>query len=277
MKKLILTVSIAMLAVCLPASAQVKRTLTKSDRFNFGPGGTVAITGAPQGSIKIVGGQTNEIEITATIELSAPTESDIAKLSEITGFVTEEGVAKTAILSLGTHAKQILKRSKKKIPKELMDLPFRIDYVVSVPHYTDLEIDGGVGDLTVENVEGSLFVNFIETNAKLGISSGNAAVTVQRGSIVASLGPKVWRGRAASLSLGTGDISVHLPSTLSADLDVVVLRSGKIENSFPDLKPRDRKVAFTDRSIIAKAGVGGPPVKLGVGDGNIKIDVLTKP
>jgi hypothetical protein len=53
-----------------------------------------------------------------------------------------------------------------------------------------------------------------------------------------------------------------------------VLRTGTIENSLPDLKQRDRKVAFTDKSIIAKAGSGGTEVKFTVGDGTLRLERL---
>ena len=256
-------------------SAQVTRTIIKSDRFDFGAGGTVAVTGAPQGSIHIIGSKTNEIEITAQIELHAPTESDLSKLAEVTGFVLDETVSKVTILSIGTHAKELLKKSKKKIPKNLMGLPFRIDYTISVPRYCDLEIDGGVGDLTVENIDGSMFINFIETKAVLTFAMGSASVTVQKGTVDATFGRGPWRGRNANIQLGAGDVVAHVPSTLSADLDVIVLRTGKIVNSLLGLKARDRHVPITDKNIIAKAGAGGPPIKLGVGDGTIKIDVLS--
>jgi hypothetical protein len=268
-------VALAM-ALCVSGiSAQVTRTLTKSDRFDFGAGGTVAVTGAPQGSIHITGSKTNEIEITAQIQLNAPTEADLSKLAEITGFVLDESIAKVTILSFGTHSKQLLKKSGKKVPKNLIGLPFRIDYTISVPRYCDLEIDGGVGDITVENVEGSMFINFIEAKAVLTFATGAANVTIQKGSVDATFGRGPWRGRNANIQVGTGGIVAHVPSTLSADLDVIILRSGKIDNSFPGLKPRDRKAPLTEKSIIARAGPGGPPVKLGVGDGTIKIDVLS--
>lgn len=275
MKIMRVTSILLLLLSAVAASAQVERTITKTDRFDFGAGGTVSITGAPRGAIRVVGGQKNEIEIVATIKLTAPTEADIAKLAEITGFVTDESVGKVSILSLGVHAKQLLKKAKKKIPKGLADQPFTIDYVITVPRYCDLEIDGGIGDLLVENVEGSLFANFIETNARVGFTSGAASVTIQKGSLDASFG-RVWRGRNATIQVGNGNILLRLPSTLSADIDAIVLRTGDIDNSFPDLKPRDRKVQFTDKSIIARAGVGGPPIKAGVGDGTITLSILER-
>ena len=69
----------------------------------------------------------------------------------------------------------------------------------------------------------------------------------------------------------------NISTMTNAELDAVILRTGNIENTFPDLKPRDRKVAFTDKSIIAKAGVGGAPLKFSVGDGTLKLERLVLP
>jgi hypothetical protein len=87
----------------------LKRTTYKSDRLDFGVGGTLVVVGAPQGSIKVVGWSNNEIEINATIELQAATEQDLAALAGVTGFVLEESLGRTAIISVGTHDKKGLK------------------------------------------------------------------------------------------------------------------------------------------------------------------------
>ncbi|MEP6787480.1 MAG: hypothetical protein ABJB40_03555, partial [Acidobacteriota bacterium] len=86
-----------------------------------------------------------------------------------------------------------------------------------------------------------------------------------------------WRGRSANIQVATGNLYVQLPNKMSAEIDAAILKSGKIENTLPDLKPRDRKVPFTERSIIAKAGVGGAPLKFTVGDGTLKLSQLILP
>ena len=259
------------------AQAQVKRTITKTEIVDFGSGGTLTVTGAPNGSVRIVGAQTNEVEITATIEIEAPNAAGLDKLAEVTNFIAEGSASRVIVTSIGTHAKQLLKKSGKKIPKELLGLPFRIDYVIRVPRYIDLEIDGNKGDLAVENIEGSMRINFLETNAKVAIISGSINVTVGKGNVDLAFAAKGWRSRVVNVQVATGDLNVHLPTNLSAELDAIVLRTGTIENLFPDLKPRDRKVPFTERSIIAKAGVGGVSLKFSVGDGTLRLDKLTLP
>jgi hypothetical protein len=262
-------------AISLSAQSLLKRTTVKTDKFDFGAGGTVAIAGAPEGSIHVTGSNNNEIEITATIELQARTEADLTLLSQVTGFLTDEQIARTGIISMGTHNKLGDKKLWKKFPKDLLTLPFRIDYVVSVPHYCDLEIDGGRGDLSVTGVVGSIHVSFVDTHATIEAFSGQTDITAGSGVVDLVLGPRGWRGNAASVQVASGDLRVRLPMNISAEIDALILRTGAIDNTFPDLKPRNRKAPFTDKVIVAKAGVGGPPIKLAVGDGNLRIERFT--
>src|SRR5437773_2301549 len=84
MKKLKLFGLLILIGICaapIPAQSVLKRTTTKTDKFDFGAGGTVAITGAPAGSIRVTGSNKNEIEITAEIELQASSEADLARLA----------------------------------------------------------------------------------------------------------------------------------------------------------------------------------------------------
>lgn len=255
----------------------VKRTTTKTDKFDFGSGGTLVVTGAPNGSIKIVGTTKNEIEITAVIGIQGSNEADLAKLSEVTGFVTDETVSRTGILTVGAFNKFGLKKLPKNFPKKLLETPYRVDYVINVPHFCDLEIDGGKGDLSVTNVEGSMRISFIETIGRVEVIGGNTSVTVGSGNLEVAFGVHGWRGRSATISVATGNLNITLPSNLSADIDAVILKTGAIDNKLIDLKPRDRKVPFTDKSVLAKAGVGGVPLKFAVGDGTLKMDRLVTP
>lgn len=279
MKKLNLFLFALLVAGCVATAlgqgpTLLKRTVTKTDKFDFGAGGSIAITGAPNGSIKVIGSATNEIEITATVELQAPTEADLATMEAVTSFITDESAIRTGIISVGSHNKFGNKDIWKKFPKKLRTMPYRIDYVISVPRFSDLEIDGGKGDLTVSGVEGGMRINFFESNAKVEVIGGNTTITVENGNVDVAIGTRGWRARTASIQVGKGDLSVLLPSTVSAEIDAVVLRTGAIENSVPDLKRRDRKVEFTDKSIMAKVGVGGPSLKFTVGDGKLKMGRL---
>ena len=253
-------------------SAQtLKRTITKTDRFDFSSGGTVSIIGAPEGSITVVGNTKNEIEIAAQIEIQAGSVADLDRLAQVTTFGTDESLGRVSIISSGTHNKLGDKKAWKKFPKSLLGLPFKINYVVSLPRYTDLEINGGKGDLTLSGVEGALKITSVEANAKLDLIGGGVSATFGSGTVDITMPNRSWRGNAIDAALSAGTLSVHLPSGISAEIDATIIKSGKIENAFTDFKPRNRNVPFTERSIIAKAGSGGISMKFTVGDGTLKI------
>jgi len=269
--------SLFVVAFSLAALAQSARTTTKTDKFDFSSGGTVTVTGAPNGSVKIVGSPKNELELIATITIEAANDADFAKLAAITGFIAEESTIRVAVSTIGSHNRFGLKKLPKDFPKNLLATPFRVDYEIRVPRYTDLEIDGGKGDLSITGVEGSMRVNFIETKGYVEVVGGTTSLTIGAGKLDMAFGVRGWRGRSATVSVGTGELNVSLPSNMSAEIDATILKTGSITNDLPDLKPRDRKVAFTDRSILAKAGVGGAPLKFMMGDGTMKLERLVLP
>lgn len=255
----------------------LKRVTYKTDRLDFGVGGTLAIIGAPKGSIRIEGWNNREIEMMAEIEIEAPTEADLDRLSTVTGFVLEESLGRTGIVSIGVNDKKNIKRVDKKFPKALLSMPFRINYVIKVPRYTDLQIDGGSGDLNISGVEGTMIIKYLESNAKIDLLGGGINATFGTGSVDVSIPSSNWRGRFADVQVASGTMNVVLPSGLNAEFDASILRNGKIENGYMGFKPRARKGEFTDRSIVAKTGTGTVPLKFTVGDGTLRIIELGRP
>lgn len=255
----------------------IKRTTTKTDRLDFGVGGTLAVIGAPNGSIRVEGWSNREIEITAEIEIQAETEEDIARLSKVTTFAMEESLGRTGIISVGTHDKKYMKGVDKKFPKTLLAMPFRIDYVIKVPRYCDLQIDGGKGSLYISGVEGEMRINYLESDAKIDLVGGGIIATFGSGSVDITIPTRSWRGRFADVQVASGTMNLNLPTGLNADFDAMILRTGKIENAFAGFVPRTRKGEFTEKAIAAKAGTGSVPLKFTVGDGTMRITEIGKP
>ncbi len=249
----------------------IKKTTYKTETIDFGAGGTVSVTGAPNGSISIEGWNKAEIEITAEIEIQAATEADLAQLALVNGFVIDQGFNSTRIISVGTFDKDYMKRKAKKFPKALLGMPFKIDYKIKVPRYCDLNITGGVGDFTLAGVDGEIFVKYLNSNAKMNLIGGSMQATFGGGTVDVTIPTRSWRGRFADIQLATGTMNIQLPLSFNAEVDATVLRSGQIENSFAELKPKSRNAQFTEKSISAKAGNGGVPLKFTVGDGTLKI------
>ena len=214
----------------------LKRTTYKTEKVDFGVGGTVSIVGAPNGSISVEGWQKNEVEITAEIEVQAATESDLAQLAQISTYILDESFGHIRISSVGVYDKQYIKSIAKKFPKNLLEMPLKIDYKIKVPTFCDLEIDGGNGDLTLSNVEGAMRIKVLETNAKLNLIGGTILATFGKGNVDVNIPSRSWRGRSADIQLATGTMNVKFPPNLSAFVDAKVLRNGQIENSYELIK-----------------------------------------
>jgi hypothetical protein len=273
---LLIAFASAAVSFAQPTAPMFKRTTFKSEKLDFGSGGTIVVAGAPAGSVRVEGWNRSEVEIVAEIEITAGSEADLDLLSKVTGFVLEESMGRTAILSVGTHDRKYIKRVARDLPKNLLSAPFRIDYVVKVPRFSDLQLDVGRGTLAVSGVEGTMRINHLEGDAQVQLLGGGIQATFGLSNVDITIPTASWRGRFADIQLGRGTMNVNLPPSLSAEVDAVVLRTGRVENTYPNLQKRTRTGEFTERSVIAKAGVGGVPLRFTVGDGDLNLRMLAK-
>jgi phosphoribosylformylglycinamidine (FGAM) synthase PurS component len=264
------SVLILIVSVFAQTKTLVKRTTYKTETVEFGQGGTISIVGAPVGSISVEGWQKPEVEITADIEVQGETEADLSQLAAVNTFVVSEAtMGRVSIISVGTHDKEYMKRNAKKLSKKLLAMPFRIDYKIKVPVFSDLEINGNRGDFNLANVEGAMKINFMETNAGLKLSGGMVVATFGKGDVTIEMLTRSWRGQGADIQLAGGNLYLFLPLNFNGDIDASILRTGKIENSLTTLKPRDR-TKFSEKLINAKSGNGGVKFNFTLGDGILK-------
>lgn len=266
-----LVIIFALSATTFGQQSPVRRTILKSDKFDFGPGGTIVIGGYPVGSIEVEGTPKSQIELEVEITIEAPSESDADRIAKVVGFTLDESSGRVAINSLGPFNRKYLKKADVKFPNNLLSAPVRIDYRLKVPRFGDLQIDGGKGNLRVKGIDGSMRINFLEPEASIELIGGSLNGVFGVGNVSLSIPDRGWRGRYADVQLSRGILEVNLPAGLNAELDAVILRSGSIDNKFPGLTPRSRRDEFTERTVYAKAGNGGIPLKFSVGEGEIRL------
>ena len=254
----------------IPATPLVTRTTMRHDSRRLGYGGAVTIVGAPVGSITIEGWQRSEIDVSAEVELRAPSAADLDRLAAVNGFVVDEDANHIRIITTGTHDKKFLKLAAKDLPKNLIGLPWKIDYHIKVPSMCDLAIDAGSGPINLSGVEGSIRINALESVADLSLTGSDVFVIIQKGAVNFTIPARAWHGLRAEIKLASGNLSVDLMPGFSGDIDAQVVRSGEIRSTFPGLEPRDR-ASIGPRSVRARAGSGGAMLTLTVGDGMIQI------
>ena len=252
----------------------LRRMTTRQETRRLGYGGTVTIYGAPTGSSTIEAWPRSEVEINADIEWQAATEDDLARLSAVNNFAVDHDANSIRVVTTGTHDRQFMRRAARDFPRQLMNLPWRIDYRIRVPAMTDLEIFAGRGPLTFTGVEGALRLTAVESDATFALSGGDLNARIGGGSVIFRPTARSWRGRGADIRLATGTLTVELPPAFSADIDGEVLRTGRIENASDMLAPREREPQ-TDRLLRARAGSGGVSFSFVVGDGTLRIQPVT--
>ena len=74
-----------------------------------------------------------------------------------------------------------MKRRLKNFPKNLLNLPWKIDYRLRVPVNTDLEINAGHGPVKLSGVEGAMRVSATESETALLLTGGIVSTTVTAG------------------------------------------------------------------------------------------------
>jgi hypothetical protein len=258
----------------IPAGPLLTRTITRHESRRFFYAGTVTVTGAPNGSVSIEGWQRNEVEISAEIELQAPTEADLSRLATLNNFVIDEDANHLRIITTGTHDRAFMKRAAKDFPKSLIGLPWKVDYHIKVPAVTDLEMNAGVGPTRLTGVEGAIRLNAVQTNATLSLTGGLVSVIVQRGTVDVTIPALSWHGLGADIKLASGNLSLGLMPGFSGDINAVVLRTGEVKNAYPNLEPLQRN-SITPQSLRARAGNGGGALSFTVGEGTIQINQVS--
>ena len=256
-----------------PAAPPVQlltRTTRRRETCRFSYGGTVTLIGAPRGAVTVEGWTRNEVEVTAEIELKAETESDLDQLAKVNTFVFDEDLNHVSILTTGTHDRVFMKRMAKSFPKNLLNLPWKIDYRVRVPANTDLEISAGHGPVKLSGVEGAMRLSATESETALTLTGGVVSATITAGNVLLAIPVRSWRGGGADIRVAAGILNVELPPGFSGDIDADVLRTGKIVNTYEGLASRE-KPGITERTVRARAGAGGAFFKFTVGDGAVNI------
>ncbi len=253
-----------------PTGPLVTRTTTRHETYRLPFGGTVTLSGAPAGSITIEGWQRNELELTATIEIQAPSQADLDRIAPLNNLAVDVDVNHIRILTTGTHDRAFMKRVTKNFPKNLIGLPWKIDYLIKMPALTDLSVDAGNGPVAISGVEGALRLNALSSKANLSLTGGLVSVTVQAGELTLTIPARSWHGLGSEFRVASGKLIVELVPGFSADINADVLRLGEIKVDYPELKPREGS-SVSSKSIRARASNGGATLNFTVGDGAIEI------
>ena len=243
------------------------RTTVRHERRRFPYGSTLTLVGAPAGSIIIEAWPGQEIDITADIQLQAPTEQDLDRLALVNTLVLDEDADHIRLLTTGTHDKSFMKQVKK-FPKTLLGLPWKIDFRIRVPVATDLDISSGRGPITINGVEGNIQLSAVDSETQLHLSGGELVATIATGKLSLDIPVKSWARGGVIVRMAAGTLDVQLPPGFAGDFQAEILRTGQIVDTYGGLEARER-ANNTPQRMRSRSGAGGAQFQFTVGDGTI--------
>lgn len=245
----------------------------KTQRNRFAYGRSIKVTLPPVGSLVVMGTSKLEVSVEARVHVEGASPAELDELARRIGFTFGQGATSFELISVGPQIKLSGKEKKKAmegLSSALQKLPYRIDYILRVPEYTDLDVSMFDGDLVMSNLYGGIVFRAQKGNIKLTGMAGTVVGAVGVGSLLVELTSLSWRGSGIKIELGTGDIALSVPKGYSAD--VTFAASEPLDIRFPlnrgDDVPEDAPVG---NQLRARFGVGGAEMILGTRRGKLKV------
>jgi hypothetical protein len=152
-----------------------------------------------------------------------------------------------------------------------------INLTIYVPkEKTDVKAEVQRGDFAIGAVNGWIEATLNEGNLEAKSLSGYFSGLTKRGDISAEMTGPRWSGHEFSAVTQNGSVDLLLPVDYSAAL-FLETRNGNIQIDYPEQKVEGESVPLTvatkkkARSLTAKVGEGGAPVKLLTMTGNVNL------
>lgn len=244
----------------------VQRSETIEREVPAGYGTVVTVTAGPHGGVQVSAWRERKVRVEARIELNAPTEADLALLAKVIGVSVEPNPTSIKVTTKGPHDKKWMK-GVKDFPKQLLTMPWRIDYVVWVPEYTSLSVEVSDGETLVEGISGIISVANTHGDIRLTNISGATQVTASAGSLTIATRDRSWRGGNFN-GAASGDIVFTAPDRFSGLFDLAA--PGGVTMILPDER-KSLGPEFKDN-----VGAGGSSVTL-VSGGKIEVSFGSPP
>jgi DUF4097 and DUF4098 domain-containing protein YvlB len=141
-----------------------------------------------------------------------------------------------------------------------------VSYEIFVPQNTDLNLKSNNGGLTIADVRGQIRFDVNNGGVHLKRVAGDVSGATVNGGIQAELAGPTWDGRQLELTTHNGGVTVAMPATYSAHLQVETGLGG-IQSDFPVTMQGEVRPRRLDFSV----GAGGPLVHITTGNGGIKL------
>jgi DUF4097 and DUF4098 domain-containing protein YvlB len=210
-------------------------------------GGTLNVDGRPNGGVRVIGWDRNEVRVQARVQARGTSQADARELASQVRVSTSGGAI---------HAEG---------PNPERNRWWSVSYVVWVPRHSDLAAHTTNGPIAVEEVSGRLDLRAVNGPLELSRVGGDVRGRTENGPLRVRLTGSRWDGAGLDVATTNGPLVISVPEGYAAHLDVANV-NGPMDLDFP--------VTVSGRvrhHIVTDLGGGGPTIHAETVNGPVQL------
>jgi len=202
------------------------------------------VDAVPNGGIKVVAWDKNEILVEARVQVWDEEEDDAARKAS--------GIE---ILSNGGRLRA---------ESEYED-NWSVSYRIKAPREIDLQLESRNGGISVAGITGELRIDTRNGGLTLDSVAGDVVARTRNGGVHVELAGGSWDGKGLDVETRNGGVELEIPDGYSADLETGTV-NGRIRIDFPVTVRGE-----IGRSLSTTLGSGGAPIRVKTTNGGVRI------
>ena len=212
--------------------------------------GPLTVDAGRNGGIRVEGWDRNEIQVRAIVQTHARSENDAKQLASGVQIVT--GGGRVSSSGPSTDGREW----------------WSVNYRISVPRHTDLDLNANNGGISIRSVSGTIRFDTTNGGVTLADLAGDVRGETRNGGLTVQLQGQRWDGAGIDVETTNGGVTLSIPDGYNADLTTGTVNGG-FRTDIPmtvqgELSPR--------RGLSTTLGSGGPPVRVRTTNGGLRIN-----
>lgn len=219
----------------------------RDSRLAAPPASGMLVDGRDNGSVAIYGWDRNDVLVRALIVGNADTRGEA------------QALAKDVRIETNGH------RIRSDGPRTSRYEYWSVAFEIWVPKKTNVDAEAHNGGVSVESVEGRMYLRTVNGGVRLRDVAGDVRGEATNGGVAAYLTGPTWRGSGLDLQTTNGGVTLDIPRNYNAELETGTVNGG-FDIDFPITVQ-----GYVGRRISSKLGTGGPRVRAFTTNGGVRI------
>jgi hypothetical protein len=205
---------------------------------------SLTVDAVPNGGIKVVAWDRNDILIEARIQVWDEDEDD--------------AVRKAGGIEIHTDGGRVRAESR-------YEDNWSVSYRIQAPRAIDLQLESHNGGISVAGITGELRIETRNGGLTLDSVAGDVVARTRNGGVHIELQGERWQGSGLDVETRNGGIDLEIPDGYSAELETGTV-NGRIRIDFPVTVRGE-----IGRSLSTTLGEGGAPIRVKTTNGGVRI------